>query len=84
MGVRHMESLVKGPPQRECVYACGSVVNRGGGEAGYNRSPLRQRFDSNRQRGKETGRQIRRQTCRMVQRNRWKLCFLAILSFVAA
>lgn len=32
VGVRHMESLVKGPPQRECVYACGSVVNRGGGE----------------------------------------------------
>lgn len=84
MGVRHMESLVKGPPQRECVYACGSVVNRGGGEAGYNRSPLRQRFDSNRQRGKETDRQIRRQTCRMVRRNRWKLCFLAVLSFVAA
>lgn len=25
VGVRHMESLVKGPPQRECVCACGSV-----------------------------------------------------------
>lgn len=39
VGVRHMESLVKGPPQRECVCACGSVLNRGG--AGYNRCPLR-------------------------------------------
>ena len=31
VGVRHMESLVKGPPQRECVCACGSVMNGGGG-----------------------------------------------------
>lgn len=31
VGVRHMESLVKGPPQRECVCACGSVMNRGSG-----------------------------------------------------
>lgn len=54
MGVRHMESLVKGPPQRECVCACGSVMNRAGGEAGYNRCPLRQRSDSNRQRRGET------------------------------
>lgn len=30
VGVRHMESLVKGPPQRECACACGSVMNRGG------------------------------------------------------
>lgn len=29
MGVRHMESLVKGPPQRECACACSSVMNRG-------------------------------------------------------
>lgn len=29
--VRHMESLVKGPPQRERVCACGSAVNTGGG-----------------------------------------------------
>lgn len=55
VGVRHMESLVKGPPQRECVCACGSVMNGGGGgQAGYNRCPLRQRFDSNRQRRGET------------------------------
>lgn len=25
-----MESLVKGPPQRECACACSSVMNRGG------------------------------------------------------
>lgn len=30
VGVRHMESLVKGPPQRECACACSSVMNRGG------------------------------------------------------
>lgn len=30
MGVRHMESLVKGPPQRECACASSSVMNRGG------------------------------------------------------
>lgn len=69
VGVRHMESLVKGPPQRECVCACGCVMNRGGGEAGYNRCPLRQRFDSNRQRRGETDRQISRQTSKMAQRD---------------
>lgn len=67
MGVRHMESLVKGPPQRERACACGGVMNRGGreeggrremgGGAGYNGCPLRQRFDSNRQRRGETDRQ---------------------------
>lgn len=30
VGVRHMESLVKGPPQRECACACSGVMNRGG------------------------------------------------------
>lgn len=75
VGVRHMESLVKGPPQRECACACGSVMNRGGwGGAGHNGCPLRQRFDSNRQRRRETDRQISRQIglCRMVQRQTWK------------
>lgn len=48
-----MESLVKGPPQRECVRACGSVMNSAGGEAGHNRCPLRQRSDSNRQKGRD-------------------------------
>lgn len=57
VGVRHMESLVKGPPQREC--ACGSVMNREGGRGtGYNGCPLRQRFDSYRQRRGETDRQV--------------------------
>lgn len=74
VGVRHMESLVKGPPQREC--ACGSVMNREGGRGtGYNGCPLRQRFDSNRQRRGETDRQTSRQICRMVQRKAWKWCF---------
>lgn len=29
-----MESLVKGPPQRERACACGGVMNRGGREGG--------------------------------------------------
>lgn len=81
MGVRHMESLVKGPPQRECACACGRVMNRGGwggvGGAGYNRCPLRQRFDSNRQRRGETDRQMSGQVCRGVQRKSGKLCFFS-------
>ncbi len=77
VGVRHMESLVKGPPQRECVCACGSVMNRGGGEAGYNRCPLRQRFDSNRQRRGETDRQISRQTCRTAAKKDMEMVFFS-------
>lgn len=63
MEVRHMESLVKGPPLRECVFACGGVVNRGGGAAEYNRNPLSQKLPSNRQKRRETDRQIRRLIC---------------------
>lgn len=48
-----MESLVKGPPLRECVFACGGVVNRGGGAAEYNRNPLSQKLPSNRQKRRE-------------------------------
>lgn len=75
VGVRHMESLVKGPPQRECVCACGSPMNRGGVKAGYNGCPLRQRIDSNRWRRGEVDRQISRQTWRRVQRKTWTWCF---------
>lgn len=32
-----MESLVKGPPQRERACACGGVMNRGGREVGVRR-----------------------------------------------
>lgn len=57
-------------PLTGSVCACGSGVKRRG--VGYNRCPLRERFDSNRQRRGETDRQINRQTCRMAQRKTWK------------
>lgn len=65
VGVRHMESLVKGPLRgRECACA-------GEGEAAYNRWPLGQRFDSNRQKRTRTDRQISRQTTKTAEREGW-------------
>lgn len=53
-------------PLRGSVCACGSVLNRDRG-AGYNSFPLRQRFDSNRQRRGETERQTDRQINKQTQ-----------------